>query len=194
MWEIRCNRALRKAGFSEGVTRQSLQAQGIKRPATQHLGPKATAIARNGCRLRKAEVNREIFTVSRRMAEIEYQLQHLKKDHAHRVPTRNPHDRKSAQMRSPIWQERATRIDPSQSAKPTGWLCVEHRALPITETDLLEIIPGRGLHIRTRQESWLVSLPEELQSDELLRAITSGKVNCLSGSYEPFEPPCEPSK
>ncbi len=85
MWEIRCNRALRKAGFSEGVTRQSLQAQGINRPATHHLGPKATAIARNGCRLRKAEVNREIFTASRRMAEIEYQLQHLKKDHAHRV-------------------------------------------------------------------------------------------------------------
>ena len=85
MWEIRCNRALRKAGFSEGVTRHSLQAQGIKRPATQHLGPKATAMTRNGCRLRKAEVNREIFTASRRMTEIEHQLQHLKKDHAHRV-------------------------------------------------------------------------------------------------------------
>jgi MobA/MobL family len=78
-------------------------------------------------------------------------------------------------------------VEPLSSAKPTGWLCVENRALPITEIDLLEIIPGRGLHIRTRQESWLISLPEELQSDELLRAITSGEVNCLSGSCEPFE-------
>ena len=52
---------------------------------------------------------------------------------------------------------------------------------------LLEIIPGRGLHIRTRQESWLISLPEELQSDELLQAITSGEVNCLSGPCEPYE-------
>jgi hypothetical protein len=91
-------------------------------------------------------------------------------------PTDNPRARKSAEIRSPVWQQRATRIDPSQSAKPTGWLCVENRALPITEIDLLEIIPGRGLHIRTRQESWLISLPEELQSDELLRAIISGEV------------------
>jgi hypothetical protein len=65
---------------------------------------------------------------------------------------------------------------------------VQNRALPITEIHLLEIIPGRGLHIRTRQESWLISLPEELQSGELLRAIISGEVNCLSGSCEPFEP------
>jgi hypothetical protein len=85
MWEIRCNRALRKPGFSEGVTRQSLKAQGIRRPATQHLGPKASAMTRNGCRLQKAEVNREILSASRRMTEIERQLQHLKKNHAHRV-------------------------------------------------------------------------------------------------------------
>jgi hypothetical protein len=90
-------------------------------------------------------------------------------------------DQKFAQARSRIWRQGATRIDPATGAKPTGWLCVENRALPITEIDLLEIIPGRGLHIRTRQESWLVSLSEELQSDELLRAITSGEVNCLSG-------------
>ena len=34
MWEVRCNRALRKAGFSENVTRNSLKALGIDRPAT----------------------------------------------------------------------------------------------------------------------------------------------------------------
>ena len=88
MWEIRCNRALRKAGFSEGVTRQSLQAQGIKRPATQHVGSKASAMARNGCRPRKAQANREIFTASRRIAEIEQQLQHFKKNHAHSLSKR----------------------------------------------------------------------------------------------------------
>jgi len=62
------------------------------------------------------------------------------------------------------------------------------------EIDLLEIVPARGLHIRTRQESWLISLPEELQSDELLRAITSGEVNCLSGSCELYEFSSESSK
>jgi hypothetical protein len=88
MWEARCNRALRKAGFSEGIRRRSLKAQGIKRAVTQHLGPKATAMTRNGYRLKKAEGNLEIFSISRRMAAIERQLQHLKENHAHRVSTK----------------------------------------------------------------------------------------------------------
>ena len=71
---------------------------------------------------------------------------------------------------------------------------MENRALLITQIDLLELIPGRALHIRTRQESWLTSLPEELQSDESLRAITSGEVNCLSGSCEPIGSSSEASK
>lgn len=78
MWETRCNRALRKAGVAEGVTRRSLQAQGIERPATKHLGAKASAMARNGCRLRKAEINQLISADSRRLAEIDSQIHHLK--------------------------------------------------------------------------------------------------------------------
>ena len=57
MWELRCNRALRKARMSEGVNRGSLKAQGIDRPATKHLGSKASAMSRNGCLLQKAEIN-----------------------------------------------------------------------------------------------------------------------------------------
>ena len=71
---------------------------------------------------------------------------------------------------------------------------MENRVLPITEIELLEIAPGRGLHIRTRHDSWLISLPEELQSDELLRAITTGEVNCLLGSCEPLDLSSDPSK
>jgi hypothetical protein len=85
MWELRCNRALRKAGSAENVSRHSLKAQGIDRPASQHLGPKATAMSRNGCRPRKAEANRKIILSSRRIAEIDRQLQHVKNNHANRV-------------------------------------------------------------------------------------------------------------
>jgi hypothetical protein len=67
----------------------------------------------------------------------------------------------------------------------------------MTEIDLLEIMAGRGLHIRTRQESWAISLPEELQSDEFLRAITSGRSipfeskGCFSLPLELSNPPSE---
>ncbi|HEY5704032.1 MAG TPA: MobA/MobL family protein [Terrimicrobiaceae bacterium] len=83
MWELRCNRALRKAGMSEGVNRISLKAQGIDRPAAKHLGAKATAMSRNGCRMRKAEINQLISSDSRRLAEINAQLNQLK-HHANR--------------------------------------------------------------------------------------------------------------
>ena len=71
---------------------------------------------------------------------------------------------------------------------------MENRPLPITEIDVLQIFLKHGLHIRTRQESSLISLPDELQSDELLRAITSGQVNCLLGFCEPYQQSFESSK
>ncbi len=82
MWEVRCNRALRKAGVSETVNRHSLKIQGVDRPATKHLGAKATAMTRNGCRMRKAEINELISSDSRRLAEIKSQLNQLK-NHDH---------------------------------------------------------------------------------------------------------------
>jgi len=102
-------------------------------------------------------------------------------------PNTNPFNRRNPPPRSTIWQQTATRIDPFLSAKPTGWLCLENRALPLLEIDLLEIVPSHGLHIRTRQENWLVSLPRELRSLELIQAITSGEVNCLLGPCTLFD-------
>jgi hypothetical protein len=87
MWETRCNRALRKAGVVEGISRRSLNAQGIDRPATKHLGAKISAMTRNGCRLRKAEINKLISSDSHRLAEIGSQLNHLK-SHGHRKTRR----------------------------------------------------------------------------------------------------------
>ena len=42
--------------------------------------------------------------------------------------------------------------------------------------------------------SWRVACNEKRQSDELVKAITSGEVNCLSGSCELYESSSESSK
>lgn len=78
MWETRCNRALKKAGQSQTVNRQSLKAQGIDRPPTKHLGPQIAAMSRAGRKMRKAEINKTISSESRRLAEIEHHLKQLK--------------------------------------------------------------------------------------------------------------------
>jgi len=78
MWETRCNRALKKEGHFETVNRQSLKAQGIDRPPSQHLGPQIAAVSRAGRKMRKAEINKAISSESRRLAEINDNLNQLK--------------------------------------------------------------------------------------------------------------------
>ena len=111
IWEVRCNRALQKAGSIEGVNRRSLKAQGIDRPATLHLGPKAAAMTRNGCRLRKGQTNQEIFSGSRRIAEIDRQLRHLK-THANRNTCKQS---ARPQIRAGTKSTLATASDPDRS-------------------------------------------------------------------------------
>ena len=98
MWETRCNRALKKAGHSESINRLSLEAQGINRGATQHLGPQIAAMARNGCRMRKAEINEAIFFDSRRLAEIHTQLKKLRS-----------HDQQTRRQRHTLDEEGGTK-------------------------------------------------------------------------------------
>ena len=145
-------------------------------------------MSRNGCLLRKAEINQLVSFDSRRLAEINSQLNQLK-NHANRK-SRKTIRSTSNQCSNEVQSGGNGQLASIQVQTPDlpGWLCMENRALPITEIDVLQILPKHGLHIRTRQESSLISLPDELQSDELLRAITSGEVNCLLGSCEPYEP------
>jgi hypothetical protein len=131
--------------MSEEVNRGSLKAQGIDRPATRHLGSKASAMNRNGCLLRKAEINQLVSFDSRRLAEINNQLNQLKTMRIE-SPANSPLNLKSVQQRCPIWRERTTRVDQVQTPDLTGWLCMENRPLPITEIDVLQILPRRPAH------------------------------------------------
>lgn len=135
MWEVRCNRALRKAGVSDGVNRHSLKAQGIERPATKHLGPKASAMTRNGCRMRKAEINELISSDSRRLAEIKSQLNQLKN-----------HDRRSRrQIHRTQSVSASEKSELAATRKP-------HRSQPECATDGMAV-SGKPRHTDHRNRS-----------------------------------------
>lgn len=57
-WESLTNRALERAGVHERVSHKSLEAQGIERTPTVHLGPVATAMERRGEPSERGELNR----------------------------------------------------------------------------------------------------------------------------------------
>lgn len=57
-WATLTNQALERAGHQESVSHKSLEAQGINREATTHLGPVATAMERRGERSERGDLNR----------------------------------------------------------------------------------------------------------------------------------------
>jgi hypothetical protein len=57
-WATRCNKALERAGHQERVSHKSLEAQGIAREPTTHLGPVATAMERRGEKSERGDLNR----------------------------------------------------------------------------------------------------------------------------------------
>jgi len=59
-WAELVNAALERAGRSERIDHRSLEAQGVERAPTAHLGPQATAIERSGSATRIGDENRAV--------------------------------------------------------------------------------------------------------------------------------------
>ncbi|WP_278559363.1 MobQ family relaxase [Acidaminococcus intestini] len=60
-WAQLTNQALERAGHPERVSHKSLEAQGIDREPTTHLGPAATAMERRGIQTERGELNRSVL-------------------------------------------------------------------------------------------------------------------------------------
>jgi len=60
LWEHTANTALERAGVDARIDARSLQAQGIDREATQHLGPVASEMERRGGKSDRGDGNREV--------------------------------------------------------------------------------------------------------------------------------------
>jgi ATP-dependent exoDNAse (exonuclease V) alpha subunit len=69
-WATRCNVALEHAGHKERVSHKSLEAQGIDREPTTHLGPVATAMERRGERSERGDLNRGPGEIRAAQAEL----------------------------------------------------------------------------------------------------------------------------
>lgn len=57
-WGMMTNRALERSGHAARVDHRSLEAQGIERDPTTHLGPAATAMERRGVQTERGDINR----------------------------------------------------------------------------------------------------------------------------------------
>lgn len=79
-WERLVNQALARAGKQEKISHRKLEAQGIERPPTVHLGPAATAMERKGIRTERGDLNREALNAPAR--KISGELEQLREQEA----------------------------------------------------------------------------------------------------------------
>ena len=68
-WERTANRYLERHGHAARIDHRSLEAQGIDREPTQHLGPYATQLEREGKGSERGAINREIEAGNREAAQ-----------------------------------------------------------------------------------------------------------------------------
>lgn len=79
-WERLVNQALARAGKREKISHKKLEAQGIERPPTVHLGPAAMAMERRGIRTERGDLNREALNAPAR--KVSGELEQLKEQEA----------------------------------------------------------------------------------------------------------------
>jgi len=70
-WEQHANKALEMTGHEARIDHRSLEAQGIERAPTVHLGPTATAIERRGAVSERGDTNRERQQLNAQVIDLE---------------------------------------------------------------------------------------------------------------------------
>ncbi|WP_010637524.1 MobQ family relaxase [Acidithiobacillus thiooxidans] len=82
LWERTANAALEAAGVDARIDARSLQAQGIDREATQHLGPAASEMERRGKATDRGDGNRQVHVNNAERARLVAEIIDLKAERA----------------------------------------------------------------------------------------------------------------
>jgi hypothetical protein len=112
LWEQTANAALERAGLDARIDARSLQAQGIDREATQHLGPVASEIERRGKASERGDGNRTVAAHNAERARLSAEIVELQ---AERQRIR-AQERKAAARRAMV----ASHREPAPDRLATG--------------------------------------------------------------------------
>ncbi len=164
IWEELANAALERAGRAERIDRRSLEAQGIDREPTQHMGPEATQMERRGEGSERGEVNRQVSARNEaRAAEIvNLELERQRRAQEERARVAREVEARKAQEEARKAQEEAQRAAEAETERKTA------RLLAMTAQELAAEIA------RLRPEAperLALQSPETAQAQERARLL-----------------------
>ena len=164
IWEELANAALERAGRAERIDRRSLEAQGIEREPTQHMGPEATQMERRKEGSERGEVNRQVSARNEaRAAEIvNLELERQRRAQEERARVAREVEARKAQEEARKAQEEAQRAAEAETERKTA------RLLAMTAQELAAEIA------RLRPEAperLALQSPETAQAQERARLL-----------------------
>ncbi len=102
LWEHTANAALERAGVDTRIDARSLQAQGIDREATQHLGPVASEMERRGKESDRGDGNRDVSVNNRERARLSAEIIDLQAERERRERRDRARQEREASHREPL--------------------------------------------------------------------------------------------
>lgn len=166
LWAQIANKALEKAGIEARIDARSLQAQGMDREATQHLGPVATEMERRGHPSDRGDINREIRARNAERARLQAEIRNLQAEQDRRA------------------QREAARETARETARQEFAHSHGHTADPLSVTwAIAAFLVMEGQQARkVTQDRWTARQKRREQREQAIRqeqAMEQARLECL---------------
>ncbi|MBN6742471.1 MobA/MobL family protein [Acidithiobacillus sp. MC6.1] len=125
LWEHTANTALERAGVEVRIDARSLQAQGIDREASQHLGPVASEMERRGKVSDRGDGNREVQANNARRAALSAEIIDLQAERA-----RVEHEAEAQRQREAVAKAERERQQRDTETAAEQWPGIRHPDKP----------------------------------------------------------------
>jgi hypothetical protein len=121
LWERTANAALERAGVEARIDARSLQAQGMDREATQHLGPVASEMERRGKASDRGDGNRTVLVHNTERVRLAAEIIDLQAERARIEAEREARRRKLVELEESLRNDADARIDLRQAYPAAGF-------------------------------------------------------------------------
>ena len=121
LWERTANAALERAGVEARIDARSLQAQGMDREATQHLGPVASEMERRGKASDRGDGNRQVLANNTERVLLAAEIIDLQAERARIEAEREARRRKLVELEESLRNDADARIDLRQAYPAAGF-------------------------------------------------------------------------
>ena len=173
LWERLANEALERAGSAERIDSRSLEAQGIDREPTAHVGPSATAMERRGEASERGEINRQVEARNAEREALQAEIIDLKAERERRAKeAQEQRAREEAEAKA---RQEAARLEEARKAREQDRQRWEAMSFMERRREMTRLRPP-ALETLIEQDETMKAAQSRQQEAEERRSFTAQEV------------------